>query len=139
MGLGDAARKRCGGEKASYGGFSMTEQERNSKKEVSLSGQYEGDAVFAVQYRRIRKSPLNKLTLNDAKYLGPSTFSGLERRDENAEDDFEVELDEQLNEDYLERGNLICSRFHMENNDLLVVSEEPEPQDVQGYEDVGGS
>jgi hypothetical protein len=46
------------------------------KKQVSNAGVYEGDAVFAVQYRRIKKPSGGKLKLDDAKRLGPSTFSG---------------------------------------------------------------
>jgi hypothetical protein len=85
--------------------------------------------VFAVQYRRIKPSHISKLVLEEAKRLGQSTFSGDEHASANHEG-FDFELDEPLNETFLERGDLVFNRVEDGEDDLLFQGQEDGDDDM---------
>jgi hypothetical protein len=97
-------------------------------KQAALPGEDEGDAVFAVQYRRVKQSPMNKLVLQEAKRLGQSTFSGDETEREKdqpsqataADEYLNFELDDPLDETFLERGDLVFNRIELGDDDILI-------------------
>jgi len=111
-----------------------TEVETRSRSSTDASpGMGAGDSVFAVQYRRIKQSPMNKLVLEEAKHWGQSTYSGSDhgkgqpRHTSAADEHLDFELDDPLDENFLERGDLIFCRIEVGEDDILV--QEPEVED----------
>jgi hypothetical protein len=99
-----------------------------ANKQAGLPVKDEEDAVFAIQYRRIKQSPMNKLVLEEAKRLGQSTFSGDETEREKdqpaqptaTDENLNFELDDPLDETFLERGDLVFNRTELGDDDILI-------------------